>query len=197
MKKMLLCCLAVVLCLPTTALADDRSDAQNVIRSTVDRVLAVLRNKELDRQAKRDKVLEVVNAVFDMPLMAKLTLGQAYWPRLNEGQQKEFVDLFVRKLQDTYQQKVELFSDEKIQFDPAQQVENKIHVNTRVVSKDEQIEIKYKLYKSGGVWKVYDVEIQGVSIVSSYRSQYQQILSQGTVDSLLARMREAATSPEK
>ena len=197
MKKMLLCCLVAVGCLQATALADDRSDAQGVVQSTVDRVLAALRNKELAQQARRDKAMEAVNAVFDMPLMAKLTLGPTYWPRLDEGQRKEFVDLFVKKLQDTYQQKVELFSDEKIQFDPPQLVANKVHVNTRVVPKGERIDIKYKLYKSRGGWKVYDVEIQGVSLVSSYRSQYQEILSEGTVDTLLTRMREVATSPDK
>lgn len=197
MKKMMLWCLAMVLCLPATASADDQSDALSAVRSTVDKVLAAVRDKELGQQARRDKAMEAIDAVFDMPLMAKLTLGPTYWPRLNEGQQKEFIGLFVKKLQETYQQKVELVADEKVRFDPPQQAGNKIHVNTRVASRDEQIEIKYKLYKSGGGWKVYDVEIQGVSVVSSYRSQYQQILSQGTVDDLLARMREATTSPEK
>ncbi|MBW1695001.1 MAG: ABC transporter substrate-binding protein, partial [Deltaproteobacteria bacterium] len=68
------------------------------------------------------------------------------------------------------------------------QVKNKIHIPTGLVSKDNSISMLYKFYKSNYGWKIYDVEIQGVSIVSTYRAQFKEVLGNGTIDDLLLKL---------
>jgi phospholipid transport system substrate-binding protein len=73
-------------------------------------------------------------------------------------------------------------------------VKKKIHTPTYLVSKDKKISILYKFYKAQKNWKIYDLEIQGVSIIRSYRSQFSSILESGTVDDLLLKLENPAAS---
>ena len=177
-------------------MADDTGDAGDVVREMVDRVLVILRNKELAQRTKRDRVMQAVNSVFDFPLMARLALGRKCWVRLNGKQRKEFTHLFVKQLQGSYLDKVELYSDEEVEVGPPVQVKSKfIDVRTYVVSRDERIAIKYRLHYGSDGWKAYDVEVQGVSIVKTCGSQCRQVLRDGGVVNLLTKMREKARYP--
>jgi len=73
-------------------------------------------------------------------------------------------------------------------------VKKKVHIPTQLISKDRKTSILYKLYKPGNGWKVYDLEIQGVSVIRSYRSQFGEILQNGTIDDLLQKMEKTADS---
>lgn len=196
MRIALPCILAAVSLAPLSV-ADDKSEAQAVIRATVDKALATFRQKELDRPARLERIMQVVDPVFDLSLMAKLTLGPTYWPQFSAEQQREFTKLFIEQLQTTYFGKIELFAEETVQFGAPTQTDGKVVVDTSVTSKGERVTIRYRLRKGGGAWRVYDVEIQGVSLVSSYRSQYQQVLRNATPEALLKRMREKVQSLKK
>ena len=173
-----------------TAVADDKSDAATMVSNTVDAVLEALGNNDLSDGGKKDHIVETITPVFDFPLMGKLALGKQHWPKLDAEQRKEYTDLFVRQLRDSYAEKISLFAGEMIEYEEPVAVKTKIHVPTTVVSKDERAPMLYKLYKSKQGWKVYDVEIKGVSIVSSYRAQYAQVLKTGSVEDLLRRMKD-------
>jgi len=172
------------------ATADDKGDTAKVVRNTVEAVLECLCNKDLPDESRRDRIIEIISPVFDFPLMGKLALGRRQWPRLNEDQIKEYTGLFIAQLQNSYSDKIALFSNETVEYEEPARVKTKIHVATTVISKGERIKMLYKLYKSEEGWKVYDVEIQGVSIVSSYRAQYVQVLETGSIEDLLKRMKE-------
>jgi phospholipid transport system substrate-binding protein len=187
--------LAAALSVPAFAAPKDEVGA--VLRKTVDGVLSIVRNKKLGRQQMKDQVMQVVTPVFDFPVMAKLTLGRTHWPKLDAGQQKEFTDLFIQQLQASYLDKVELVSDEKVVYDALVESNGKITAGTRVSSKDEPIKIVYKFHKSSAGWKVFDVEIQDVSLVKSYGQQYAQILQQGSVKDLIAKMKEKIAETER
>ncbi len=92
-------------------------------------------------------------------------------------------------MQSIYLGKVELVADAKVQFEEPFGVNTKIHMITRAIAKDEPIKILYKLYKSREKWRVYDVEIQDVSIVKSYGMQYSQILQTGTYEDLIGKIK--------
>jgi len=172
------------------ATADDKADAGKVVRDAVEGVLECLRNEDSPDQSKRERIMEVVNPVFDFPLMAKLALGRQRWPTLNEDRRREYTELFITQLQNSYCGKMTLFSDEEVEYEEPIQVKSKIHVATTIVSKVQRHRMLYKLYKSKGGWKLYDLEIQGVSIVSSYRAQYAQVLKTGGVEELLKMMKD-------
>jgi phospholipid transport system substrate-binding protein len=120
-----------------------------------------------------------------------LTLGKKYWPGLTEANKEKFTDLFIKKLRTSYLSKLTLYSDEKIIYDPPVQDENKVRISTYLISKDKKISMLYKFYNSNDSWKIYDVEIQGVSIIRSYRSQFYEILQNGTIDELLLKLEES------
>jgi phospholipid transport system substrate-binding protein len=124
--------------------------------------------------------------------MAKLTLGRKYWPGLAKEKKERFEELFIKRLKESYIEKLTryTYTDEKIVYDAPIQVKKKIHIPTDLISKDNKISMLYKLYKSKYNWKIYDIEIEGVSIIKTYRSQFNQVLSSGTIDDLLIKLEE-------
>ena len=188
--------LYILLCLvilSNTLLADDKSDAREIVKRKLDSVFAVLQKEDLDQQAKKQEIDAIVSPMFDFGLMAKLTLGKKHWPGLPREKKEKFTERYIELLKTSYLEKLALYTDEKVIFEPPDQVKRKVHVPTQLVSKDRKTSILYKLYKSGDNWKVYDLEIQGVSIIRSYRSQFSETLKTGTIDDLLLKMER----PEK
>ncbi|MFA6316268.1 MAG: ABC transporter substrate-binding protein [Elusimicrobiota bacterium] len=177
------------------ALADAK-EVRSVVESTVNSVLEVLKDKGLSKDVRKKKVLDVIDPVFDLALMGKLTLGRGHWGKLDEGQKKEFASLFIATIKDSYYEKIDLFTDETVDFDdPVPGEPGKWQMLTRINSKGQRYGLLYKLYKDKGKggWKVYDVEIEGISLIRSYGAQYDQFLQKGTVPGLLAKMKQKDT----
>jgi len=183
-----------LLILSQPVMADDKQDAKEIVKRKLDAVFAVLQKKDLDQQAKKKEINEIVTPMFDFALMAKLTLGRKHWPNLPREKKEKFTELYIELLKTSYLDKLALYTDEKVIFEPPAQVKKKVHIPTQLVSKDRKTSILYKLYKPADDWKVYDLEIQGVSIIRSYRSQFSEILQSGTIDDLLLKMERPAGS---
>ena len=142
----------------------------------------------LPEKVKEKKIDKIVTPIFDFPLMAKLSLGRKHWPKLDSSQREKFTKLFSERLKRAYWKKVALYKDEKILFKPKQKKNKTFLVPTELLYKDKKVAIIYKLRKTDKSWKIYDVEIQGVSVLLTYRSQFDEILSHGTVEDLLSRL---------
>ena len=181
-----------LLILSQTVIADDKSAAEEVLKSKLEAVISVLQKKEVEQEAKKKEIIEIVTPIFDFSLMAKLTLGRKYWPGLTKEKKERFTELFVKRLKESYREKLTryTYTDEKILYNAPIQVKKKIHIPTDLISKDNKISMLYKLYKSKHNWKIYDIEIEGVSIIRTYRSQFTQVLSSGTIDDLLIKLEE-------
>lgn len=163
-------------------------DPNELIQSKWHAVISVLRIKDLTQEEKEKKINKIVSPIFDYPLMAKLALGREHWPKLTPPQQKKFTQLFVERLKTSYREKIALYTDEKVQFKSAVRKKNRIYIPMELISKDKKVTIVHKLSKVNKRWKIYDVEIQGVSILKTYRSQFDDILRKGTVEDLLSRL---------
>ena len=172
------------------AAADDKSAAEEYLKSKLDAVFKVLQKKDLSQQAKNSQVVEIVTPMFDFELMGKLSLGKSYWPDLSPEQREKFTELFVERLRQSYLNKLTAYTDEKIIYESPVAVKTKVHVPTQLISKGKKISMLYKLYSSNNSWKIYDVEIEGVSIIRSYRSQFNEILQKGTFEDLLQKMQK-------
>ncbi|MBI5624024.1 MAG: ABC transporter substrate-binding protein [Elusimicrobia bacterium] len=177
---------------PASAATADAKEVRAVVEKTVSSVLDVLQDKGLAKDARKKKVLDLVDPAFDLPLMGKLTLGRGHWGKLDAGQQKEFTSLFVATIKDSYYEKIDLFTDETVDFEEPVQAEQKgkYQMMTRINSKGQRYGLLYKLYKAKAGWKIYDVEIEGISLIRSYGAQYDQFLQKGTVPGLLAKMKQ-------
>ena len=170
--------------------AHEKDDAEEFLKSKLDAVFTVLQNKDLTPKAKNSQVVEIVTPMFDFELMAKLSLGKKYWPDLSQDKKERFTELFIERLRQSYLNKLTVYTDEKIIYESPVAVKKKVHVPTQLISKGKKISMLYKLYSSNNSWKIYDVEIEGVSIIRSYRSQFNEILQKGTFEELLQKMQK-------
>ena len=191
MKNLLVAAISLLL-FYQSALADDKSEVEELLKKNLDAVFSVLQKKDLAQQEKNQEIVDIVTPMFDFELMAQLSLGKKHWPGLSQEEKKRFTDLFIQRLKASYLKNFTLYTDEKLFYEPAVQVKKKIHAPTYLVSKDKKISILYKFYKAGQNWKIYDLEIQGVSIIRSYRSQFSDILESGTMDDLLLKLENPA-----
>lgn len=187
MKSLLYAVLSLLI-LSQTVMADDISSAEKVLKSKLDAVFVVLQKNDLEQETKNNEIIEIVTPMFAFSLMAKLSLGKKYWSGLTKEYKKKYTDLFVKRLKEAYLEKLNLYTNEIIVYRAPVQVKKKIHIPTELISKDNKINMLYKLYKSKHSWKIYDIEIQGVSIISTYRSQFAEVMSTGTIDDLLLKL---------
>jgi len=196
---LVLTCASTLAAEPAEKAGDAKADeVRSLVESTVTEVLGYLKDDDLEQEEKKAKVLEVGEPFFDFALMGKLVLGPKHWPELDETQREEYLRLFVKQLQGSFFEKVDLLSDETVEFGEPRRHQNKYHVPTYLLSKGERHEILYKLYEKDGRWRVYDVEIEGVSLVKTYKTHYGRFLRKGSFEDLLDKLRDKTMeSPEE
>jgi len=188
MKKILYAIFFLVIFCPPAA-AGKTGDVEILLKEKIDKVLLVLRDKKIDKVKRNKNILEIVDPIFDFELMAKLSLGKKHWPGLNGNERNEYLELFIKRMKESYLEKLDLYEDEDMLYDEPKAVGSKVHMKTYLASKDNKLEMLYKFYQSGNSWKVYDVEIEGVSIIQTYRSQFDGVLRDGTVQDLIAKLK--------
>lgn len=172
-------------------LADEKSEVLRITSEKIGTVIQLLKNKTLDKKERNKRIVEVVNPLFDFKVMARNSLGRKHWVNMTRAQKKEFLALFVKRLQESYLEKLDLYTDENVVIENATQVKKRIHVLTRLVSKTDKKDMIYKFWKSKRRgWRVYDIVILGVSVVQTYRSQFNGLLRKGTIEDVLKKLRE-------
>jgi len=176
---------------PTAAVA---GPALETVKMQTDNVLKVLRDPSLRpesaRSTKTSKIRSISEKMFDFTELSKRTLGKN-WDTFSPEQQKEFVRLYRSLLEDTYADKILAYTDEKIVFTKEVPLTEKtIEVQSTVLRENGEIPIYYRVILKSGVWRVYDVIIEGVSLISNYRSQFKEILINKSPESLLETIRK-------
>ena len=180
-------------------LVKDPNNPNELLAAKWNAVLKVLQAKDLDQKVKERVIDKIVSATFDFPLMGQLALGRTHWPKLDPAQREKFTRLFVERLKVLYLEKTTLYyTNEKVTLKPAVPKKNTVQIPVVLISDDKELTILYKLHKvdeqskskANACWKIYDVEIEGVSIVLTYRSQFDDILRRGTVQDLLSRLEQ-------
>ncbi len=179
------------LLLSHVAVANVSTEPGNILKTSVNKVFSVLSNEELSLDQKKHEVARITNPVFGFNLMAKLSIGKENWVKFSSTQKEEFKSLFIELFQNFYSDKISLFSDEKVVFkSPSFDNEKRVQVPTVLLSNGKNVSILYKMYKTRDGWKIYDIGIEGVSLIQTYRSQYHHVLKSGKIEGLLTKMRE-------
>jgi len=178
-----------VLLLASPVLADEPNEVRELVKVKIDAVVVLIQDQTIEKAHRNKLIIDIIAPVFDFRTMAKLSLGKKHWPTLNQEQQVAFSDLFSKRLQDSYLEKLDLYSDEKIIYGEPQERGRKVNVPSTLISKGSKIGMTYKFYPSAEGWKIYDVEIGGVSVIQTYRSQFDGVLSEGTIDDLLEKLK--------
>jgi phospholipid transport system substrate-binding protein len=163
------------------------------IRGTIDEVLRILGDKKLKEPSKaneRRQLLEtVVGERFDYQEMSRRSLG-APWNNLSDKEKDEFVSLFQTLLVNTYADKVESYSGEGVQYVNERREKEYAEVRTKVLTGKTEIPLDYRLLNKGSAWRVYDVVVDGVSLVSNYRGQFSKILRTSSYADLVDQLRK-------
>ncbi|OHB60151.1 MAG: hypothetical protein A2Z38_08915 [Planctomycetes bacterium RBG_19FT_COMBO_48_8] len=169
---------------------NDPNNPQKLLQTTWDAIVSVLNKKDVEQEVKEKEIFKIINPIFDFQLMAQLALSRTHWPKLNKSEHERFLRLFTERLKSSYLNKVMLYTNEEIIFKDTTQdkKKNTINIPVDLVSKEKKVNMLYKLRKVEKRWKIYDVEIQGVSILLTYRAQFDDILSKGTVKDLLTQL---------
>jgi phospholipid transport system substrate-binding protein len=164
---------------------------RDVVASTVDEVLAVLKNASLTPEARRDAIVAIAYERFDFPTMSKLVLAK-YWRRFDSAQREAFQQEFKDFLAHRYGDRIDRYEQEKVEIVGERSAKGgDAIIQTRIHRpRGEAILVDYRLRSSGGEWRVIDVKIEGISLVSNYRDQFHEVLSQGGPEKLLAQLRE-------
>lgn len=185
--------MTLILCLifPVSSFSGQPTEA---VKDNLDKVLNVLRDPSLKaesaKKAKKDKMRDISEKMFDFTELSKRSLGKN-WSKFNPDQQKEFVGLYKSLLEDAYADKIMLYADVKIVFSKEVALTEKtVEVQSTVLRKSGEVPIYYRVIMKDGVWKVYDVVIEGISLINNYRSQFKEILVNKPPESLLETLRK-------
>ena len=191
--------LALIASFAVPARAGAPTDA---LKQSVDQVVKILSDPTLrdNPEARRVQVRKVAESIFDYPETARRSLGP-HWNARTPQQQQEFVKLFADILDRSYVSKIDLYQGERVQYTGETSDGNDATVKTVIAAKQgTDIPVDYRMHPKNGRWAVYDVIIEGVSLVSNYRTQFNKIIQTESYDALVSRLRakdtaEPAASP--
>jgi len=163
------------------------------VKSGTDQVLKIIQDPALKGADKtpvrRQQLRTVVDQVFDWQETGKRALGR-HWQPLTPEQRQQFSSLFADLVERSYVGKIELYSGEKIIYAGDTIEGDQATVKTKLITKSQtEIPIDYRMQKEGDRWRVYDVLIEGVSLVGNYRTQFNRVIQQTGYDDLVKKMK--------
>ncbi len=177
---------------PGTAFA---ASPMEQVQGAIDRVIRILNRPDLQakekREARRALLRTEIRPVFDFREMAKRSLG-VHWRRRTPEERERFVTLFTELLENSYLGKIESYKGEKIRYVKERLDPPYAEVSTVVItSREQEIPLDYRLLQEGDRWRIYDVVIEGISLVNNYRSQFGSILQRSSFDELVGKLRSS------
>lgn len=186
LSAMLALCLAFAL-FSSPAQAQDDSPTE-AVKEVIDTILAILKKPDFNLERDKAAVSAEVQRGFDSQAMAQSVLS-TNWRDATPAQQQEFRDLLIRTIEGTYLDRIQAYNNEEVEYRGEKIEGNRATVDTFVLAAQKRIPVTYKLRKRSDGWFVYDVEVENVSMVSSYRETYLSVVGRNGVDGLLEQMR--------
>jgi phospholipid transport system substrate-binding protein len=188
-------CLFLVIGVTLPALAGEPTER---IRQTTDKILSIVKDPTLKNplkaQERRRLITEAVNERFDWEEMARRSLGR-HWAQRTAEEKKEFVHLYSELVERTYMSQVEGYSGEKVQYSGETEEGDYAVVKVSIITqKNKDIPVEYRLQEEGNEWLVYDVSVEGVSLVNNYRTQFNSIILQSSYENLVKKLKTKVAS---
>ncbi|SIN69000.1 MlaC/ttg2D family ABC transporter substrate-binding protein [Halodesulfovibrio marinisediminis] len=192
----------VTLLFASTAFADAKQDAEEALQNAVNEITTTLNNANLDNVTENSVVVSQLEAeilkIFSMEQFSMRTIGRK-WNTFTPEQKTKFKDAFIELLKATYFKHVSKYNGQRLDIlgSRTNKSGNKVEVRTSVKYKNEDVPVNYRMLREDGKWMVYDVLVEGVSLVKNYRTQFSEILRKGTPDELIAKLQEKAVQVRK
>lgn len=172
-----------------------------IVKNSIGEILDILASEEYrneeNRQPLREKIFSIANDRFFWEEIAKRSLGRKWKDQTREDQEK-FVSLFTKLLKDNYIGKLESYSQQQVIYEEEIFKGQYAEVRTKIVQeKGEDIPVYYRMINEGGTWLVYDVVIEGISLVKNYRSQFEDMLSKSSFKEFLDKIENKLKEEKK
>jgi phospholipid transport system substrate-binding protein len=182
----------LLMAIPSLAFGEQPLDQ---LQRHIEQALAILKDPKYhnpsEKELQRSKIWEIIQDIFDLEEISKRTLANN-WKRLTPSEKKEFVDVFGEFLGDNYIRKIQSgFKKEKVVYlEQEMLTDSKALIKTNIIRETTEIPVNYSMLKERDTWKVYDVVIEGVSLVANYRSQFSGILMKESPARLIEMIKE-------
>lgn len=168
----------------------------DMLKSVSDQAIAELKSNEANLKMNPAVVYRIINRILlphaDMQDMARVALGRNAWNQATPAQRSQFTKEFTDLMVNTYSSALAAYTDETIEFYPLRQGyegKSRVQVDSKIIRREgPPVSVKYRLVLKGDQWKVYDISVEGISILESFRSQFAEELSDGNLDALLTKL---------
>lgn len=183
MKKM---AFLLALCVGVFALSLD--EMQTTMQTNIDKSRALLEQFGEDKSGAANEMFKLFDPIFDYVLMARLSLSKNY-DKLSPNEKKEFSQAFEIQLKTTFTNYLSLYKNQEIKVTKKEKVKERVFLNATMLVDNEEKSIIFKFHNKNGDWFVYDVDVLGISIIQTYRSQFADLLAKESFATLLEKLK--------
>ena len=165
----------------------EEATPKQVVASTIESIIAVLEAREDKTKvndADREGIRKVVQGKFDYREMSRRSVGKP-WKKMDETKQGEFTELFRQILEFSYGNQLAGYKGQKVVFEDAEFKKNKARVKGAVIDSSKSIPMEYRLHQTDSGWQVYDIKIEGVSLVTTFRKDFKSIVKKQGIEGLM------------
>jgi phospholipid transport system substrate-binding protein len=195
-------CLLILAMTVLSAAPVSADNPMDVIKTAVEEIVDLLKDPQYDlpekKEEQREKIWEVVHNTFDFQTIARGTLRRHDWDSFSQDQKKEFTELFTTLLGNTYLEKIQNdYRDEQVVFSEQEMLSDTTAiVRTKIIRESLEIPVDYRLILRSGAWRIYNVNVENISLVTNYRDQFSRILMRDSPAKLIEQLRERVNKNE-
>ena len=170
--------------------AGDVEDINSMVKKKVSVIFDLLGKQEIEKNERNKKIVGELNEIMDFQLAAYLSLGK-HWKKISKTQKKEFVETFQQYINNYIVEKIDLYTNQKIDIGDSKIVKKgRAELEIGILSGGETLQVDFKLRKNKKKeWRVYDVDIEGVSLITTFRSQFSGVLKNSSFEELLEKLK--------
>ena len=170
--------------------AGDIEDINSMVKKKVAVIFDLLGKQDIKKNERNEKIVGELNEIMDFQLAAYLSLGK-HWKKISKTQKKEFVETFQLYINNYIVEKIDLYTNQKIDIGDSKIVKKgRAELEIGILSGGETLEVNFKLRKNKKKeWRVYDVDIEGVSLITTFRSQFSGVLKNSSFEELLEKLK--------
>ena len=170
--------------------AGDVEDINSMVKKKVSVIFDLLGKQDIEKNERNEKIVGELNEIMDFKLAAYLSLGK-HWKKISKTQKKEFVETFQQYINNYIVEKIDLYTNQKIDIGDSKIVKKgRAELEIGILSGGETLEVNFKLRKNKKKeWRGYDVDIEGVSLITTFRSQFSGVLKNSSFEELLEKLK--------
>ncbi len=194
----LFCILSMAAPIPATAAGGPDKGPLEALKGPIEQVIKILRDPRYHdgthRQEQREKLWVVAKKIFDFEAIARGTLKRFRWEQFTPAQRDAFTKAFTDFLGNNYFNQIQgEYHNERVAFDDViMKSDTKAMVKTRILRESVEIPVDYSMWTRGGRWRIYNVTIEGASLLGNYRNEFERVLQNNSPDHLISLLREKA-----